>query len=89
MVEATRILGGGKKFPNLITGGDFIIVGQGVREYAATEEPNRYTIADAFVVKNLPQQLLVNFYITVNKPPRPTRFFTNENKAVSWLKQFL
>src|SRR3972149_8905586 len=61
-LEATRILGGGKKFPNLIVGGDFITVSQGVREFAATKESNLYTIADAFVVKTMAEKLMVNFY---------------------------
>jgi len=88
-LEVTRILGDGKKYPNLILAGDFITVAQVVREFAVTEESNRYTVADAFVVKSLAEKLMVNFYITINRPPKPTRYFNKEEDAIKWLKKFL
>jgi hypothetical protein len=35
------------------------------------------------------QKILANFYIKINKPERPTKFFNNKDEAINWLKPFL
>jgi hypothetical protein len=35
------------------------------------------------------QKILANFYIKINQPERPTKFFNDKNEAVKWLKPFL
>ncbi len=87
VVEAVKEIGKGKLFANLITAGEYVTLGPGVREYSASEYANAQTIADAFVVSSLPEKLLANFYIKINKPPKPTRMFTDKNKAIAWLLQ--
>jgi hypothetical protein len=89
IVDATEKLGGGKKFPLLISAGNFTLVDTEVRYYAASPEANRFTIASGIVVNNLAQKLLGNAYIKFNKPPTPTRLFTKEEEAVKWLKTYL
>lgn len=89
VVVATEKLGGGKKYPLLITAGNFTLVDTEVRKYASSEEGNIYTIASGIVVNNLAQQLLGNAYIKFNKPPTPTRLFTKEEEAVKWLRSFI
>ncbi|MDP2176260.1 MAG: hypothetical protein Q8K70_10170 [Bacteroidota bacterium] len=42
-------------------------------------------IAEAFVVHNLPQKMVVNFYITFIKKDYPIKFFTDEESALKWL----
>jgi hypothetical protein len=44
--------------------------------------------AGAFIVNSQLQKILANFFIQFNKPPTPTRLFTNEAEALSWLQQF-
>jgi hypothetical protein len=58
------------------------------RTFSASEEGLRYTIADAMVVQNLAQKLIVSFYLKVNKPPKPSKAFSSEEEAVSWLLSF-
>lgn len=87
LVETVKEIGNGKQYANLITADEFVTLGHGVREFSATEFANAQTIADAFVVKTLPEKLLANFYIRINKPPKPTRMFNDENKAIEWLKK--
>lgn len=79
-------IGKGKKFLNLMTFEKFFIVEKGVREVAATEVGSRYSAADAIVVKSTALKLLVNLYIALNKPNRPTRLFDSQEKALEWLK---
>lgn len=50
---------------------------------------NPYSKADAFVIKSMAQKILANFYIKINKPERPTKFFNNKEDALIWLKQYL
>ena len=88
-LEAVRNLGGGKSFCNLIVMQEFIQVGDDARSYAAGEESNMYTIADAFVINSIALKIVGNFYIRYNKPVRPTRIFNNEEDALIWLRTFL
>lgn len=50
---------------------------------------NPFSKADAFVIKSMAQKILANFYIKINKPERPTKFFNNKDEAINWLKPFI
>lgn len=49
---------------------------------------NPYSIADAFVLSSMSQRILANFYIKINKPERPTKFFNDPETALIWLKNY-
>lgn len=83
------LIGGGKKFLNIGTIENFPIVDKEARKFSASEAAGKYTIADAIVVKSTALRLLVNAYISFNKPYRPTKMFDSEEKAVEWLKSFM
>lgn len=87
--EAIKNLGNGKSFCNLVLLKKFVSVGSEARKVAASEENNRYTIADAFVTDSVALKLVGNFYIRYDKPVRPTKLFTNEEDALRWLRTFL
>jgi hypothetical protein len=57
----------------------------GSRDFSASPEGLQFTIADAMVVHNLGQQLLVSFYLKFNRPPKPSKAFNNEAQAIDWL----
>jgi hypothetical protein len=78
-----------KKFPVLFIAQKYSIPTKETREYMAKKKSLPYSLADAFVLTSLPQKLLGNFYLKVNKPHRPTKMFTNQKEAVNWLKTFL
>ena len=81
-LEAVKNLGGGKAFSNLVVMKEFIQVGNDHRKYAAGDESNMYTIADAFVINSMALKLVGNFYNRYNKPVRPTRIFNNKKDAL-------
>ena len=54
-------------------------------EYSASEEGMQYSIAEAIVVKNLAQKIMVSFYLKINKPIRPSKAFNDEDEALEWL----
>ncbi len=89
VVGALGELGGGKKFPLLISVGEFTLPTPEARNYIATAESDPFASAEAYVVRSLSQRLVGNVYISLNKPARPTRMFNDEQKATEWLKTFL
>ena len=80
--------GGGRPYRNLIVAENYVTTTFKTVRYMGTEEANRLTIADAFVINSLPQRIMANFYLNVVKPLKPTKFFKTEEEAFSWLKQF-
>ncbi len=77
----------GKKILLLVIGSRYSHFDSDARNYMATPESIQFSIAEAYVIQTLPQRLLLNFYIKVNKPAVPTRFFTEKNDAEKWLKR--
>jgi len=89
LLKAVGKFGGEKKFLNLIFMDYYINPDSETRNYNASEECNKYTIADAYVVGSSALKLIGNFYIKVNRPVRPTKIFSNETEALDWLYTFL
>lgn len=86
---AAEALGGeGKVYPRLTFVKHFLNMDRELRAYAASEESNRTTTAAAFVTNILALKFIGNFYISFNKPVRPTRIFSSEEEAIEWLKTF-
>jgi hypothetical protein len=56
-----------------------------MREVSASPEYNAFYIAVALVSPSVAMKLLGNFYLRINKPVVPTRFFATRESAVFWL----
>jgi hypothetical protein len=76
---------GNHKYLNLMEGAYNTDIDAIVREYAASEKENKYTIADAMVISTSAHKLITDFYVKVNKPYKPTRIFNNRDEAINWL----
>lgn len=57
------------------------------RELAANPEFAKHRGAVAICSDKLAIKLLGNFYIKINKPSTPTRFFSQKEEAVKWLRE--
>ncbi|MCE3229367.1 MAG: hypothetical protein K0S32_3918 [Bacteroidetes bacterium] len=55
------------------------------REFSASAEGTRYSLAEAIIATNLAQKILVNFYLQFNKPLVISKAFNNDHKAMEWL----
>jgi hypothetical protein len=55
------------------------------RKHGSNPEIQQNLIAQAVLVNSLATRIAGNFYIRFNKPPKPTRIFTNAEDAKSWL----
>lgn len=89
IVDAIGEITEGKKAPILNVAGKSTSATSAAREYSATPFGLKYTLADAYVVTNLAQKILGNFYVGFNKPLIPTRVFDDVEKATEWLKTHL
>ncbi len=83
--DSIGILTQGEKSLILMLGDELTQMDKEGRDFSASEEGFKYTIADAFVVKNLAQKLIADFYLKINKPQKPTKNFNSEEEAIKWL----
>ena len=56
------------------------------REYGNSEEAYKYLKASAIVCNTLAHRILGNFFIKIQRPPRPTRMFNDLKSAIAWLE---
>jgi len=56
------------------------------RAVSSSAEVYHNAIAKAIVVKSVTHRLIATFFININRPPEPTRFFPDEKSAGRWLK---
>ena len=77
-----------KKHPFLFLAGQFTSISNEARTWGATEEATQLSKAEAYVLKSLAQKIIANFYLSFNKPPVPTKFFSSKMEAEKWLTGF-
>lgn len=75
----------GERAPQLFIASIDLSVSKEVREWGATEEAYVYATKSAIISNTLGQRIIANFLIKVQRPPRPTRLFSNIEDAVKWL----
>lgn len=78
-----------KKVPILHIFGKYMNVTKGARDFSASPDGLKHSLAEAYVLSSLAHKLLLNFYIKFNKPKVPTQFFTTEEDATVWLLTFV
>ena len=89
LTESIGIIGKGAKYPILIIVQEYNSITKEASEYAASEIAARYTIANAVVVKSAAIRIATNFFIRIFKPVRPTKMFSEEEKAIQWLRTLI
>ncbi|MBL1280793.1 MAG: hypothetical protein COA33_010990 [Fluviicola sp.] len=75
---------GGGKFYNIFQFKSFASIEPELREWASESSGNHYTHSDALLIKSLPQKIIADFYMKVDKPNKPTKIFYSLEKAVKW-----
>ncbi len=55
------------------------------REYYVSEESSRLKLGMAMLVKSPMQRMLGNVFFRINRPPYPSKMFSDEAKALVWL----
>lgn len=77
----------GKPLVVLNIAAKYTLITDEARSYLAEGHHKSFIAAEAFLIQSLPQRLLARFYVTLIKPPVPTKYFDYKNKeeAEKWL----
>ena len=68
--------------------GKLTTIEEGVREYLSERSKTGDKIAEAFVIQNLNQRILANFYLRIFRPACPTEVFSCANEAEKWIMMY-
>lgn len=81
----------GKKYPFILDGRDVHAkFSHDAREFFSNYEPLlKIRSAQAFLINNTPNRLLLKFYLKFHTPPNPVKVFNNLEEAEEWVKQFV
>jgi hypothetical protein len=79
----------GKKIVGLVDARNVKSATREARKFAARDETKTSRAAIAILVGSPLSRVIGNFFISIDKPPYPTRPFTSETEAIEWLKGFL
>ena len=63
----------------------FVSVDHNSRKYMAEHEVNKFNIAQAMVVNNMPVRIIANFYLKFYKHSYPLKVFADIVEARKWL----
>lgn len=88
-IEAVKRLSPGKACPLLADARRLKKVSKEAREFYASMETGKHCSAVAIMTESKVSQVLVNFFMKINKPVYPMKMFTNEADALKWLKTFV
>jgi hypothetical protein len=80
---------GENRYGVLLISGEHSTITNEARKLAALPEHAYLRQAFAMVVHSLSQRIIGNLYIKFDKPPSPTRLFTNEEKARAWVTSYV
>jgi len=87
--EANQILAKGNRYVVVLISGFHTTITKEAREESAKKEYGETRKAMAFIINNLGQRLIGNFFIQMNKPPTPTKIFTSKDEGLKWAKSHL
>jgi hypothetical protein len=85
--NATLELNPAGDYPVIFETQGFVNITKESRELAASREMAKDVAAMALIANNMATRMLANFYMKVNKPLRPTRAFTDIQKAIEWCRE--
>jgi hypothetical protein len=89
LIEGIGEVSGGKKVPILSTADEEVLPDDDVKEYFTKPDSNPYSLANALIAPSLPQKLIGNLLLRLNKRGTPMKLFRNNDEAIAWLKTFL
>jgi hypothetical protein len=80
---------GARRMPTLVSGTKYAITNAETLKYISENKNFPYSSGGAFIISSVSQRLMANFYLRLNKPQRPTRFFNNVSDAIKWAKELV
>jgi hypothetical protein len=89
MLASYKTILNNKKYPMLHIVENYVSFEKSAREFSASPEGMAFSEVEAYVINSLAHKLLANFYLKVNRPPVPTKFFSTKKEAITWLQKYL
>lgn len=87
-VETRLKASGGQARPSMADIRNLKTVTDEAREYLGSKQVYEGIAALAILTDTPIQNIFANFYLKFSNPPVPTQLFTNNEKALRWLKLF-
>lgn len=75
----------GRKMPIIVHLNNTVSIDKEARKYFASKESVELLTAGVILVKSSIQRMGVNIFFKIDKPPMPTKAFTDYEKAIRWL----
>ncbi len=88
LVETRKRITRNEPFLMLFNGDNITNVTKDARDFFASKEATDGIIAGAFIVNSPLTVVLSNFFITISKPKKPAKLFTDKAEAIKWLRAF-
>jgi hypothetical protein len=88
-VHSIGQLAAGKRVPVLVDMSQLKAMNRDARVYFAGPQTAQVESAVALLITSPLGRAIGNFFLGINKPLFPTRLFTSETEAISWLSGFL
>ena len=79
----------GKSYPLLSNIKSIKNISKPARDFMASKEGCEGVVAAAVLIGSPLGSMIGNFFISISRPLRPTKIFTNETDAKKWLAQFV
>ena len=89
LINHQAALAAGDNRPLLVNFGKIKSIDRNARAYFGGRQAEKNVTASALVITSHIGRVIGNFMLGLNKPPYPVRLFTNEDEALTWLKEFL
>lgn len=87
VIDALKRLAPAGPVPVLVDARVMVEATAEARAVAAGPELSAVVKANAILVNNTAVRLIANTFIWLNRPPFPVRVFTDEDKALEWLRE--
>ena len=86
MLNSIKKIGNGKKFKSMVIVGENSWPDMEAVRLCCSTQGSKHKVATAFVIKNAAQRIVGKLLMSIAKPKKPTRFFSNEELADNWLQ---
>lgn len=87
--EAVEKVSNKKILPLLVDLRDIKSINKQARDHFAMNKRRAGVSAIAMLIKSPVSKVIGNFFLGINMPSVPTQLFNSEEKAISWLKQYI
>jgi hypothetical protein len=86
--EAIKKISGKEVYPLLVNLTEINSISKEARDHFSMRGRTPGVKAIGMLIKSPVSRIIGNFFLGLNKPTVPTQLFTDETKAIAWLKQF-